>query len=119
MIISREYVTFRRLINSGDPAGELYIELFRKSYPEEYWDKFYERTLDACLYQRDMGWGFTKIAELIKGFKKLDRTHPYDNGLSFADVTDTEILDKDENGITLLLINKASGEIVKVVEITK
>lgn len=119
MIINREYVTFRRLINRGDPAGKLFMELFHKSYPEERWDEIYEVLVDQCLYQREMGWAFVNIGELIDGFANLDQTQPFDNGFSFEDITDSDIVWRDENGITLHLINKVWGEIVKVVEITQ
>ena len=119
MIIKREYVTFRRLVDSGDPAGELYMELFHKSYHEERWGEIYEMLVDQCLYQREMGWVFLNIGELIERFKNLDQTSPFDNGFSFEDVTDSDIVWRDENSITLHLINRACGEIVKVVEITQ
>ena len=119
MIIKREYVTFRRLINSGDPAGRLFVELFHKAYPKERWDEIYEMLVDQCLYQREMGWAFLNIGELIKGFENLDLNQPFDNGFSFEDVTDSVVVWRDENSITLHLTNKAWGEIVKVVEITE
>ena len=119
MIISREYVTFRRLVDGGDPAGKLFMDLFRRSYPEDRWDEIYQALADQCLYQREMGWAFTEICALLEGFEKLDNEQPYDNGFTFDDVWEGEVLWQDENAVSMLLINKAWGtkSIVKVVEI--
>ena len=120
MIISREYVSFRRLVNGGDPAGELFMELFRKSYPEDRWDEIFNTLADFCLYQREMGWACTEICALIDGFARLDKEQPYDNGFTLNDVWEGEVLYRDENAVTMLLINNSWGEksIVKVVEIS-
>ena len=112
-------MTCRRLVNSGDPAGTLFMELFRKSYPKDQWDEIYSAIADLCLYEREMGWCFSEIIALIDGFKKLDATNPYDNGYTFADVWSGEILNKDTDSVVMLLVNNSYGvkSIVKVVEI--
>ena len=119
MIISRKYVTFRRLVEGGDPGGKLFMDLFRKSYPKKRWQELYDMLADQCLYQREMGWCFTEILALIEGFEKLDNEQPYDNGFTFEDVWAGEVLYSEENAVTMLLINNAWGtkSIVKVVEI--
>lgn len=119
MIISREYVTFRRLVDSKDPAGQLFMELFHKSYPRERWDEIFEMLQDQCLYQREMGWAFSGIGKLIEGFKELDQSTPYDNGLTLADTTDSEVMWCDENSATIHLVQNAWGvkTIIKVVKI--
>ena len=120
MIISREYVTFRRLVDGGDPGGKLFMELFKKSYPPKRWDEIYEMLADQCLYQREMGWAFADLGDVIEGFEKLDKEQPYDNGFTFDDVWEGEVLYRDEAAVTMLLINKSWGakSVVKVVEIT-
>lgn len=120
MIISREYVTFRRLVDGGDPGGKLFMDLLHKSFDEDMWDEIYAMLADQCLYQREMGWAFTYLGDVIDGFKKLDREQPYDNGFTFDDVWEGEVLRSDENAVTMLLINNSWGtkSIVKVVEIT-
>ena len=120
MIISREYVTFRRLVDGGDPGGKLFVELLHKSFDKDMWDDVYEMLADQCLYQREMGWAFTYLGDVIEEFRKLDQEQPYDNGFSFEDVWAGEVLWSDENAVTMLLVNNAWGEksIVKVVEIS-
>lgn len=119
MIIKREYVTFRRLVEGGDIGGKIFIEAFRQSYPEERWEELYTMLADQCLFQRDMGWAFGKIGMVIDNFEKLDIEHPYDNGFSFKDVSEGEVIYRDEESITMHLINWSYGikSIVKVIEI--
>ena len=95
MQISREYVTFKRLIEQNDSGGRLFMELLRKTYPKEDWDNAYDMLKNFCLYQREMEWGFHNILNLIEGFKKIDIEEPYDNGYSTEDIRAVEILYKD------------------------
>ena len=119
MIISREYVTFRKLLDSNDPAGEFFMECLRESYPENLWDEAYAFLADLCLYQREMEWGFHGIGKLIKGFKKFDKELPYDNGYSMKDVWYTELLSNDDGKLVVLLFNKRGKDraVVKVAKI--
>ena len=119
MIISRTYVTFRRLVNSGDEAGTYFIEKLHESYPEDMWDDVWNTLADQCLYQREMSWAFLKLGDVIEKFKKLDIEKPYDNGCTYEDVTESNIEYKDEEGVTLHLIANKWGEkiIVKVVDV--
>ena len=121
MIISRQYATFRQLLNSGDEAGTFFIKKLHESYPEEMWNKVWNILADQCLYQKDMGWAFTKLGDVIKKFEELDKEKPYDNKCTYADVTDTEIIDWDDDFITLRLISNKYGEkiIVKDVKISE
>ena len=120
MIISRQYVTFRRLVEGGDPGGKLFMDMLRQSYPDDMWDEIYAMLADQCLYQREMGWAFTKLGDVIVGFEKLDQEQPYDNGFTFDDIWEGEVLHSDEKAVTMLLINNSWGvkSIVKVVEIS-
>ena len=103
MVIAREYVTFKHLVDQKDPGGKLFMELLQKTYPEERWDEAYNMLKNLCLYQREMEWGFHNIRELIEGFKKIDAENPYDNGYAYEDVWAAEVLDNDGDNITLLL----------------
>ena len=119
MIISREYVTFRRLVSSGDEAGKIFIEKLHESYEKNRWDEVWEALADQCLYQREMSWAFYKIGDVIEAFERLDKTNPFDNGFTYDDINDTNIVWRDEESITLHLISQIEGlsTIVKVVTI--
>lgn len=119
MIIKREYVTFGYLVNSGDPAGKLFIECLHESFPEERWEELFNVFYSLCLYQREMSWAFERLDKIIDGFNKLDMEQPFDNGLSYADVKDIDIVWKDEDSIKLHLISNIDGyrHIINVVEL--
>ena len=119
MIISRTYVTFRQLVNSGDEAGTYFIEKLHESYPENMWDDVWNGLADLCLYQREMDWAFLKLGEVIEKFEKLDIEKPYDNGCTYEDITEAEIVYKDEDCVKLHLIANKWDEkiIVKIVDV--
>lgn len=116
MIVSREYVPFRTLIESNDPAGQFFIDLLHETYPEDMWDEALKMLLDQCLYQREMEWGFIGIRKLIDGFKKFDKELPYDNGYDVEDIWDAQIIDHDGKTLTVLFktVNNNEQKIVAV-----
>ena len=120
MIIGREYVTFRRLVSSGDEAGKIFIEKLHESYDKSMWDDAWESLSDYCLYQRAMEWAFPKLGDVIEAFERLDKESPFDNGCSFEDVNDVEIGYRDEDSIVLRLVSNTHGDriIVKVLEVS-
>lgn len=119
MIISREYVKFKHLVDQNDPGGKLFMKLLQKTYPKERWNEAYTMLKNYCLYQREMEWGFRNIGELIEGFKKIDNEEPYDNGYSSEDIWAAEVLRHDGDTITLLLTTapKKNRKIVAVKQI--
>lgn len=121
MIISREYVTFRQLLNFGDEAGKFFVEMLHESYPENLWDSAFDSLADLCLYQRNMDWAFYKIGDVIDKFAELDENAPFDNGCSYEDINDFEIEFQDEHYIKYHLISNHNGNkiIVKVVEMNE
>ena len=119
MIISREYVTFRRLVSSGDEAGKIFIEKLHESYDKSLWDDAWESLADYCLYQRVMEWAIYNIGDVIDEFERLDKEAPFDNGFTYEDVNDTEIVWKDENSVIIHLVSRVEecSGIVKVVTV--
>ena len=119
MIISREYVTFRFLVASGDEAGKIFIEKLHESYDKNMWDEAWESLADYCLYQRTMEWAFPKLGDVIDAFERLDKTTPFDNGFTYEDVNSIEVVWKDEDSIVLHLVSKVDeiSNIVKVVTV--
>ena len=121
MIISREYVTFRTLVASGDEGGKILMEKLRESYDESMWDEVWEKLADQYLHQREMSWAFYKIGDVLEAFERLDKEQPFDNGCTFENVNDVEIGYRDEESITLRLVSDTFGSrvIVKVLELTE
>ena len=119
MIISREYVTFRHLVLCGDEAGKIFVEKLHESYPKDMWDRVWESLADHCLYQRVMEWAFFKMGDVVESFERLDNESPFDNGLSYEDITDSEIVWKDEDSVIIHLLCKRDGcsNIVKVITV--
>lgn len=118
MIIERKYVPFCVLFNRDKDAWAIFEKAFNESYPAEDRERIWPMIMPQCLYQRDMGWCFGKIGDVIEGFEKLDEEKPYDNGLSYKDVNETRIVSCGEEGLVLHLIYRFDGveNIVKIVE---
>lgn len=122
MIIERKYVPFGTLKETDKEAFEIYEKAFNESYSEfdeETRKRQYEELLWLCLNQREMGWCFRKICDVIDGFERLDKERPYDNGFDYEAVNKVYVVSKDTNRITLHLVNKfyEAETLVKVVEI--
>lgn len=118
MIIERKYVPFCVLFHKDKEAWKIFESAFNKSYPQEDRERVAAMLLSQCLYQRDMGWCFRCLGEVIEGFERLDKERPYDNGLSFSDVNESEIISAGEDGLVIHLICRFDGirHIVKIVE---
>ena len=118
MIIERQYVPFSVLFNTDKEAWNIFEKAFNESYPEHDRDRIMEMLLPQCLYQREMGWCFNKLVDVIEGFKKLDQERPYDNGFTYADSNISEIVEKYEDGVVIHLIHSFDGvrQIVKVID---
>lgn len=116
MIIERKYVSFNVLINTDEQAKEIFITAFNNSYPPEERQRVFETLSPLCLYEREMSWCFSKLGDIIDGFSKLDEENPYDNGFSYGDVNDVDIVYKSDDELVIHLIHKFEGEkyIVKV-----
>ena len=118
MIIKREYVTFGTLYHRDREAWNIFEKAFKESYPPEDHDRIMDELMPQCLYQRDMGWCFQKLQDIIEGFARLDEEKPYDNGFTYQDVNETEIVYCGEDGLVLHLLSRCDGiyHIVKIVE---
>lgn len=119
MIVSREYVPFRKLISQHDKAADLFIKLSKKSYPADMWAQCFLDLCDYALYQREMGWAFRGIRELIDGFRKLDEEDPYDTGYELEEAVSAEVLQIDGSTMKLLLrtSEEQGSELVGVITV--
>ncbi len=122
MIIQRKYVPFCTLRETDKEAWEIFEKAFNESYlglEEEHRHRQFQELMSLCLDQREMGWCFDKIRDVIDGFERLDKEKPYDNGFDYESVNKVYVVSKDTNRITLHLVNKyyEAETLVKVVEI--
>ena len=96
------------LAHRDKEAWEIFEKAFNESYPEEDRDRIWGMLRTQCLDQRDMGWCFCKLGDVIDGFERLDREKPYDNGFTYKDVNETRIMprsyEESEEGLTVALI---------------
>lgn len=117
MIIKRKFVPFYSL-NESDPLGRtVFFNAFGIENPDD-WDNVEEKTKEhidilfkhsISLDTADMSCCLPKPNYLSDEFDRLDLEHPYDNGLTLADVNRVEIVYKEDNVITLCLINDSYG----------
>ena len=103
MIVSREYIPFKKLIDNYDKAGTLFVELCKKSYPADMWAKALLDLSEYALFQREMEWGFHGIGKLIEGFQKIDAEEPFETGYDISDACHADIIRCDADKVTLLL----------------
>ena len=68
-------------------------------------------------YKRFLLLGLKRLVDVIEGFERLDKEKSYDNGLSYKDVNETEIVSCGDEELVLHLICRFDGinNIVKIV----
>lgn len=119
MIIKREYVKFNDLILANDEGGEMFCramdKVLQKFEPIEK-ARMYLWLGEACLYFRDMSWGLD-IREMLDGFERLDKEQPFDNGFTYADVTEAEVFPEYEDSLFLFTTKDGRRQVVNVLNI--
>lgn len=118
MIIERKYVPFCVLFNRDKDAWTIFEKAFNETYPPNERNRIMEMLLPLCLYQKEMGWCFNKLGDVIEGFEMLDAERPYDNGFTYTDVNETDIVSCDNGVLTLHLVCRLDDirNIVKIVK---
>lgn len=113
MIIKRKYESIYRIMQR-DPAGRQIVEQAYANAGID--DKEQQRLLEYVLCNRislstaEMGSGIVNIEYIRNEFERLDVKHPYDNGLTFADVTRSVVLATAEDKLALCLISDFDGD---------
>lgn len=79
----------------------------------------YHYSSRTMVYGAEMGYCIPHFDEIKKGFEKLDKTQPYDNGFKVTDTTKIDIVDENERYIKIHLVKVFDGEeyIIKVQKI--
>ena len=105
MIIKRKYATYGQL-SADEVTKATIIRIFEKfNVSEDIYNFTLDPYNDVIVMNTDMGSGIPGPAyqELRKAFDELDITDPYDNGLTYRDVTDV-YMDYSRKGSAILQI---------------
>lgn len=113
MVIARKYEWLGHLYDKDPAARALIDEAFERhlvtdSEKKEMLEFNHFRISESM----DLGYGVPSLfyTELMDGFAKLDKSDPYDNGLTYNDVTDIEYdVKKNGKAIQLRLISRHRG----------
>ena len=118
MIIKRKFVPFYSLYQR-DPFGRaVFLKAFGIENPDN-WENIDEKTKEhidilfkasISLDTADMSCCLPMTVNFAEEFDKLDSEHPYDNGFTLDDVNRIEIVYKEDDVITLCLINDSYGD---------
>ena len=90
MIIKREYATYGQL-SSDKASKDAIIRVFDKyNVPQDIYEYILDPYNDVIVMNTDMGSGIPGEAfkELRQSFAELDSVVPFDNDLTYRDVTD-------------------------------
>ena len=113
MIIKRKYVSIYRIMQR-DPAGRRVVQQAYASASID--DTESQKLLEYVLCNRvslstaEMGSGIVNIEYIRNEFERLDAEQPYDNGLTFADVTRSVVLATSKDKLALCLISDFDGD---------
>ena len=113
MVIERKYVSLYRIM-LRDPAG---WNVIKQAYAAVGMDqKEVDKNLEYLINDRvsiataQMGCGIPDIEFVRQEFERLDAEEPYDNGLTFADVTRVVVMGATNEKISLCLIADFDGD---------
>lgn len=116
MIIERKYVKLGVLYETDLKSKEIIDEAFKKSnLSVSEKRRIFEKNYSTTIYNWEMGCGLPNPGIIREGMEKLDITNPYDNGLSFEDIRDFDIVWKEKDYIHYLLLTNY-GDIVQSIE---
>ncbi len=106
MIIRRQYEILGVLIKR-DPKAKEIIDQICKGLDHELREMVFSPYNGLTLYNADMGCGLPgeMFSTLLKEFNRLDETDPYDNGLSYRDISGIDY-EPSRKGSAIRLIMK-------------
>lgn len=112
MKIKREYVTLGKLYESDPLSKENLKKAFKSAggMKSEIWKK----NTQTRLFNANMGCCIPNIGDIVDGFEALDKTDPFDNGMTYREIDHAETLGWKAPGTVILLMCNAKGEAVCV-----
>lgn len=108
MIIKRKYCTYGQLM-SEEKTKSMLLRVLQKNMPKEKAEWLMSQDSNVFVFNTDMGSGIPGAAyhEIREELEKLDKTSPYDNGLSLKDVTQViPFANEEGTAITQFMINR-------------
>ena len=108
MIIKRMYCTYGQLMED-EKTSSMLMEALKKTMSEDSAKHIMNEDANIFVFNTDMGSGIpgTAYQEIRQGLEHLDKSAPYDNGLSLADVTQVVAFPNEEgNAVTQFMINR-------------
>ena len=106
MIISRKYATYDQL-SADDYSREVILTVFEKyNVPTDVYNYICDPYEGIIVINTEEGSGIPGQAyqELLQKFEELDRTHPYDNGFTYKDVTHAIPIDSSRKGSAIMQV---------------
>lgn len=122
MIIKRQYEILGMVVKRDTKAQKI-AEQVCKDLDSELCEAIFSPYISLTLYNAGMGCGLPgeMFSKLLEEFNRLDETDPYDNGLTYRDVTSIEY-ETSRKGSAIRLIMKSNKaeqaeRIVKVIAV--
>lgn len=107
MIIRRQYEILGMVVERDPKAREIVDEVC-KDLDCDLRERIFSPYINLSLYNADMGCGLPgeMFTKLLEEFNKLDETDPYDNGLTYRDVSAVSF-EPSRKGSAIKLIMKS------------
>ncbi len=107
MIIRRQYEILGMVVKR-DPKAKEIVDKVCKELDPDLQARIFSPYINLTLFNADMGCGLPgeMFSKLLEEFNKLDETYPYDNGLTYQDVTSVSF-EPSRKGTAIKLIMKS------------
>ena len=92
MIIKRRFEIIGELINRDERSKEIIMDELLKRYDQKEAERILLADYQVFMYLADIGSGIPRLDIIREKLEELDNEIPYDNGLTYADVSSVEIL---------------------------
>lgn len=120
MIIKRKYEKIGVLIERDSASKDLFFKAMSKQYDnQEQIVEHLNKISNVFIYNADMGICVERWDLIWEGLEMLDNTNPYDNGLTYNDVS--EVLNvgssRKGNAIELWMISRKAEMPTRIVDV--
>lgn len=92
MIIKRRFEIIGELIDRDERSKEIIMDELLKRYDQKEAERILLADYQVFMYLADIGSGIPRLDIIREKLEELDNEIPYDNGLTYADVSSVEIL---------------------------